>query len=586
VKETIFCIISAFILYEVSGIIGKEMLADKHITGEGKGYCDITFGKESKKSLIINIQYNIFAPIIYMLLIATVLQNIGQEELAYKAVYIVPCYYLVRWVMITVIAGKYQLFNIKYECISAIPGVLLAFFIQRILILSGKEIFPTVEEFRTQLWLVFFAMAYQFCVRSLGKSDAIRQNRVCTKQMKQKYILDKYELFQRKYGTIIQAEAPGDYLQRVIYAIMIYENFNRPTTQRWCENVLFCLGRRPMTLGIMQVSTTKFIHNAESVELGCRKIKESFQEYVKIAKKENYQGYYFGAGEPELCLEKICEDYNKAEDYVDAIKAIFYTLPDPEYGEYDEARQLLETEEQQEAGETSDFVRAYGMEDLTEKLGTYEHIILQDDYYLRVLDTESPYVSCYSEDECTVYCINGIENLTITGEDAMFYMGAGDYFVFRNCRNITVQNVGFIRQADQEKTAAPILQLENCEDIRLEAVELMGRSGAALRLRHCERVRMKNMRIHDCREGAIIMEETETIMENSQLRRIRVEGKTEIISIKSSIVKLQELIFYKDSTQGCLIGNDNSRVEGEEFIIQECDYADICNQKMIGYGQV
>ena len=95
-KETIFCIISAFILYEISAIIGKEMLADKHITGEGKGYCDITFGKESKKSLIINIQYNVFAPIIYMLLIATVLQNIGQEELAYKAVYIVPCYYLVR----------------------------------------------------------------------------------------------------------------------------------------------------------------------------------------------------------------------------------------------------------------------------------------------------------------------------------------------------------------------------------------------------------------------------------------------------------------------------------------------------------
>lgn len=49
---------------------------------------------------------------------------------------------------------------------------------------------------------------------------------------------------------------------------------------------------------------------------------------------------------------------------------------------------------------------------------------------------------------------------------------------------------------------------------------------------------------------------------------------------------MQELIFYKDSTQGCLIGNDNSRVEGEEFIIQECDYVDICNQKMIGYGQV
>lgn len=584
-KETVFCIVSAFILYEISGMIGKEMLADKHITGEGKGYCDITFGKESKKSLIINIQYNIFAPIIYMLLIATVLQHMGQTELACKAVYIVPCYYLVRCFMITVVAGKYQLFNIKYECKSAIPGVVLAFFIQKILILSGKEIFPTVEEFRTQLWLVFFAMAYQFCVRSLGRSDAIRQNRVCTKQMKQKYILDKYELFQRKYGSIIQVEAPGDYLQRVIYAIMIYENFNRPITQRWCENVMFCLGRKPMTLGIMQVSTTKFIHNAESIELGCRKIKKSFQEYVENAEKQNNYGYYFGAGEAELCLEKICEDYNKAKDYSDAIKAIFYTLPDPEYGEYEEARQLLEMEEQQGAEETLDFVRVYGMEDLTEKLGKYEHIVLRDDYYLGLIETESSYVSCYPEDEHIVYCINGIENMTITGEDAMFYMGAGDYFEFRNCRNITVQNVGFIRQADQEQAAIPILQLENCEDVRLEAVELMGRSGGAVRLRHCERVRMKNMRIHDCMERAITLEETDAVIENSQLRRIRVEGNMSIIQIKSSIAKLQELIFYKDSTQGCLIGNDNSKIECEELIVQECEYADICNQKMIGHGK-
>ena len=73
-------------------------------------------------------------------------------------------------------------------------------------------------------------------------------------------------------------------------------------------------------------------------------------------------------------------------------------MPDPEYGEYDETRQLLETEEQPDPEKTLDFVQAFGMEDLTEKLGKYEHIILQDDYYLRVLDTESPYVSCYSED--------------------------------------------------------------------------------------------------------------------------------------------------------------------------------------------
>ena len=128
--------------------------------------------------------------------------------------------------MITVVSGKHQLYNFGYECRAAIPGIALAFLIQKVLVLSGKSILPTLEEFRTQLWLVFFAMAYQFCIRTLGKSDSIRQNRVCTPQMKQKYILDKYELFRRKYDSIVSEVAPGNYLQRVIYSIMIYENYN------------------------------------------------------------------------------------------------------------------------------------------------------------------------------------------------------------------------------------------------------------------------------------------------------------------------------------------------------------------------
>ena len=47
ITTVFFCIFCAFILYELSGIIGKEMLSDKHITGKGKGYQNITFGKEA-----------------------------------------------------------------------------------------------------------------------------------------------------------------------------------------------------------------------------------------------------------------------------------------------------------------------------------------------------------------------------------------------------------------------------------------------------------------------------------------------------------------------------------------------------------
>lgn len=85
--NVLFCVICALMLYELSGFIGKEMLSDKHITGKGKGYCDITFGKENKKSLIVNIQYNIFAPIIYMLLIAALLQYVGMQELRWHSLF-------------------------------------------------------------------------------------------------------------------------------------------------------------------------------------------------------------------------------------------------------------------------------------------------------------------------------------------------------------------------------------------------------------------------------------------------------------------------------------------------------------------
>ena len=53
------CFVCAFIFYELSGIIGKEMMTDKHIDGKGVGYQDIIFGKERKKSLIhwVNVYY-------------------------------------------------------------------------------------------------------------------------------------------------------------------------------------------------------------------------------------------------------------------------------------------------------------------------------------------------------------------------------------------------------------------------------------------------------------------------------------------------------------------------------------------------
>ena len=62
----------------------------------------------------------------------------------------------------------------------------------------------------------------------------------------------------------------------MVYAIMIYENFNRPKFVRWIEYVHFLVNTKPHTLGIMQVTTSKWINDRQSIILAIEKILTSF----------------------------------------------------------------------------------------------------------------------------------------------------------------------------------------------------------------------------------------------------------------------------------------------------------------------
>ena len=472
ITTVFFCIFCAFILYELSGIIGKEMLSDKHITGKGKGYQNITFGKEGKKSLIVNLQYNVFAPVIYMLLIAAVLQYFNKIDLLEKAVFIVPCYYLVRGFMIVVISGKGKLYNIKYEWKAGILGCLFAYIVQHTLILSHKSILPSIEEFRTQLWLVFFALSYHFVVRIMGRSPSLRQNRVCTNEMKKNYILQKHKKFKSQYDEVISdcgqkcrycKDVEGNswcknYLQGVTYSIMIYEDFNRTKTQRWCENILFILsswffrwrykaadssedeegGKTAwpgMTLGIMQVRTQNYINNKESVKAGCEKIIQSMETYIEKALRDTISDYYFMAGEPEACLEKICRDYNGAEDYFDAIKYIFYVL--------------------------------------NPRSEDYEGIVERGE--VKAAEIEFPDV--LSGETEGFYDAESVSGLYDEGNELEGGNPQKCYLVLKNCQQVTIKNLRVEKRTESENYQGMILYLEGCTDVSVDQVEIIQHPG-------------------------------------------------------------------------------------------------------------
>jgi hypothetical protein len=114
-------------------------------------------------------------------------------------------------------------------------------------------------------------------------------------------------------------------LESIVYAVIIYEDFNRPKIARWIENLKFTVTKKPHTLGVMQVRSDRLLSDFESVQLGSEKIVEAYKKYIEklVEKNESFSEC--------AAIHSIIEDYNTGSSYnsevselADIIKNTFY----------------------------------------------------------------------------------------------------------------------------------------------------------------------------------------------------------------------------------------------------------------------
>jgi hypothetical protein len=114
-------------------------------------------------------------------------------------------------------------------------------------------------------------------------------------------------------------------LESIVYAVIIYEDFNRPKIARWIENLKFKVTKKPHTLGVMQVRSDRLLSDFESVQLGTEKIIEAYKKYIEklVEKNESFSEC--------AAIHSIIEDYNTGSSYnsevselADIIKNTFY----------------------------------------------------------------------------------------------------------------------------------------------------------------------------------------------------------------------------------------------------------------------
>ncbi|RYD96128.1 MAG: hypothetical protein EOP54_14485 [Sphingobacteriales bacterium] len=135
----------------------------------------------------------------------------------------------------------------------------------------------------------------------------------------------RYNYYNKLYGKLITNITKNEILEAITFAIIIYEDFNRPKLARIIENIKFRLTNRPHTLGVMQVTTSKLLTDLESVSLGTTKIVDAYKMYLQKPIEKNQDYYEWST------ISEIISEYNTGKSYSNEVTELTLEIKEEFY---------------------------------------------------------------------------------------------------------------------------------------------------------------------------------------------------------------------------------------------------------------
>lgn len=277
------------------------------------GYMTLSLVIKEDTMPMFNFVFKTLTPIVLYIFYIVICQSIPQLSSFGANSYLVIIYYWGwRWFYYS-IHEIWRLVNWRALVLYVVVTVTLAILIYQF---SAKvtSLLPSKEALRDQLWILIAIFVYQVI-------NQLQIDREGTEERKRDYILKKSADFRRKYGAIISSKCETIVDEGLVYSIMIVENYNRPFLIRCAEYMLFFFCRKKMSLGIMQVKTSKFITEKESVDLGAKKIVALRQQYMQ---PEHYDALNEYEKRLAYLIDYVANEYNGGgNNYADEVEAIF-----------------------------------------------------------------------------------------------------------------------------------------------------------------------------------------------------------------------------------------------------------------------
>jgi hypothetical protein len=280
------------------------------------GYMEISLFVRREEAPAFNILIKVFIPIVYLIITSSLLYYLNLDRFV-KDFYWVNFYYIVFRLLFNLVTNRAALLNWKRQVFYWTSTSLFSYLAYVNLIKSKAKILPDFTSISNEIWFIILIFLYQIANNLTFSQDA-------TIQRKETYLKERYNYFKSTYGKLITELTKNHILESIVYAILIYEDFNRPKITRIIENIVFRMFGKSRTLGVMQVRSEKLLSDLESVELGTQKIVAAYNNYIINITNEN-PGYEWEA------KNNIINDYNVGSRYcnevselADMIKNQFY----------------------------------------------------------------------------------------------------------------------------------------------------------------------------------------------------------------------------------------------------------------------
>ena len=211
--------------------------------------------------------------------------------------------------------------HISEKLLHAVNMLLILLLIPAIWIVNQtidlSPIAPTPQGLIDNLWSSLIVAILVLLYLQATNMSARYQDRTAEDNALSNYVVMAYTRIKNKYDSAIRLSCKEyNCSLQILYAILIYEDMNRPANLRKFENLIVKLFRLNLTVGIAQVQSDKPLTDEESIH--------------RAAKLLEGSAYIDGGIGNSLFdfkqLEDILKNYNSGKHYVESVSQIISKL--------------------------------------------------------------------------------------------------------------------------------------------------------------------------------------------------------------------------------------------------------------------